>query len=308
MACSLASNATGALQALDFAAKATIKIDTLAKVALVFDHYVHFKIMRMERYETPTHHRTYTAPYLHQFIMPSNLGMDWMLSKLKEKDGFDPIIIEDAKVFGIFFEAVKEEECFMPFIFRCRGEYVCHVTPAFYLKNKKGAFFVTMDSVGLEPVVMTHRDIIENLPKSVTYVHVEEKRQLDGFSCRIEAIFLLHQLHRAFVKRPELDMEEIFFKLSCSSLLDGALVGLLRGAFLKTSQYVIKDERRLELVSEKQETLEAYQRTYTRSVIRFIGQAGSGVHGADPVNLSVYLQCKALKYFLKLDLETKKEK
>jgi len=307
MVCVIASGGGAAPSKESFEEKALSKITRLAEIALTFDHYVFFKVMRMEKYKTEICDRSYTAGYLHRFIMPSNLGMDWIIDKLKKKTGFDPIIIEMPEVLDIFFKSIKEEACFFPFIFRCRGEFDSHVTPAFYLKNEKGAYFVSLDSVAMEPVNMTHSDILAKLPAHVTYIHNTEKRQVDGFSCRVESIFLLKQLHDAAISDPEIDIAAIFLKLEPSDLSKKAFKGMLKGSFLKTSQFIIRDERKDEMIFGKKITLEAFQRAYRRSIIRFIGPPGACAESADPVTFSVYLQCKAIGYYERLDLDRKKE-
>lgn len=262
-----------------------------------------FKKERVIIYNGHKGDRIYSAPFMHDFFLVTHDGLGLLQSRFMKKYGMDAQLIGQAKEFEAlcawFFSQAGSS--FLPIIFYDHKQVNSHVTPCALIKNSKGVFFFHLDAVGGIAPGFCHDMLKSILPPMVEYFINVEKRQLDGFNCRTEAFLTLKTLFQFFKQKPELTPDDVFARIDPSCRMENDYRVYLKGAFLATSQYLIKDPRSQELVFGKTYSLQNLQMLFAQTY--FLSLAVSDKPSLESTSSSVYLQCKTLKYILEYEKE-----
>jgi hypothetical protein len=267
-----------------------------------------FMKQKLLAYSTRKGDRMYSAPFLHNFYILTNEGLKWLQDKYSTKHACHIELVGSLPEFKALEQTFINTKgpSLIPIIFYDPSFTDCHVSACAFLKNDHGMHFFYLDSIARETSIFKHAAVKDLLdPRMEYYVNVE-KRQVDGFNCRIEAFILLKSISRFFEKNHQLKPTDLFSRIDPSERLDNENKVFLKGAFLKTAQVIISDHRKKELVASKDISLESLQDLFG---IKYLLHHES--ISASSVELSgscVYLQCKALKYVLQFIAENKKAK
>jgi hypothetical protein len=255
-----------------------------------------FHLHRLLKYTAKGGDRHYSAPFLHHFYVPTNDGMSWIKDRYEKKYGLSISLVHSKSELleKIAYVQAKEEPHFEPFILSSMDHAVLHVTPCIVIKNQHGSFFLHLDSMGGDSSVISQKDLRALLPEDVIIIFNAEPRQKDGFSCRLDAFTIIKEIHKFFIANRAATPLDIFCKLEKVESLENSFTALLKGAYLKTAQKMIDDERKKELVVGARYTLEELQSGFTTRYIRSLELAVDLQH--EIASSCVYLQCKALKY------------
>lgn len=257
-----------------------------------------FMKQKLLTYTTRRGDRMYAAPFLHNFYILTNEGLSWLQHKYNTKHHLNIELVgslAELKALEQNFLGIKGP-AMLPFIFYDPSFTDCHVSAAIFLKNDHGKHFFYLDSIAREAHVFKHAAVKDLLDPTIEYYVGVEKRQVDGFNCRVEAFILLKSIARFFETKPQMRPEDLFSRIDPSERLDNENRVFLKGAFLKTAQVLISDARKKETVTAKDITLEMLQDLF--GIQYLIHHESMSASTVELSGSSVYLQCKALKYVL----------
>lgn len=264
----------------------------------------YFLLQKMLSYPTASGERSFKLPCLHKFFMPTYNGMKWLKNRFFYKNRLDVELITSAKGFLELLERAKalsvhHATCF---ILHDPADFNMHVTPFFMVKNSNGLCLYNLDSINRESETLTHEFFQDSLNGSGRYFVSKDARQVDGFSCRVEAFLMLKSLYSYFLNNSEVAPHDILCEMNTSSKNPQVTLGLVRGAFMKTSQRIIEDKRADECVWGTKVSLGDMQKLFYAGCLKHIEEMGAIVK-SEFYQGSVYLQCKTLKYVSELKQE-----
>jgi hypothetical protein len=248
--------------------------------------------------------RTYSLPILNYQFYPTDLGLEIIAQHYKMKYDFKVFISNSASLVEQAFLAFKEDPSLKIWGVISTSSSTLHVTPFLCMINKEGALEITsLDScltITQEASVATHKLKDQEVPYFLFFP--QNRRQIDSFSCRTDAICILKEVFLTLQKEKVDSLKGYLesFKIEGSIHEYFFIPGIwLKGAQLKEA--ILEDPSKV-ILAQKKEPLDAFLRRY-QIVSMKTDQLAVGIKNTKGCHQSVYFEVKELKINLFLYLK-----
>lgn len=251
--------------------------------------------------------RSYSLPILNYQFYPTDLGLEIIAHHYKMKYNLKVFISNSASLVEQAFLAFKEDPSLKIWAVISTSSSTLHVTPFLCMINAKGALeIVSLDScltITQEASVATHK--LKDQEVSYFLFFPQNRRQIDRFSCRTDAISILKEAFLT-LQGEKVDSLKAYlesFKMEGSIHEYFFIPGIwLKGAQLKDA--ILEDPVKV-ILPQKREPLVSFLRRY-QIISMKTDHLKIAVKNTEGTHQRVYFEVKELKVNLFLYIKALK--